>query len=383
MPPARQFHLVVQPYNDPHPKRAGEIEYCLRMNVANTHISKIHVLLEKGSFIPKDCAESTNIVVVENFPRMTFQNAFDYARGALPKGSMLCVANSDIYLDQDTDWGKECSNGRTQCLTRFEEHPNGEKTMFFGMYVGGNSADTWIVDIDTAHKVQDCDFRVGNQMGCDSAIAHRFFKAGLLPVNEAGRLKTYHVDACIHRGRYHMCIYEEGSGVNYSREKTYDHIDGDSPALRGKANVRVVKEPYRVLPKCAIDRHTLEYEVYDDCVDYLWTEGDVAVEDFGGGISKKYTAKVMEHIMKKEKAATKTRVPLDTQHSVKQPPVAQPPAAQPPVKQLPDTQPPAAQPPVTQLPAAQLPAAQPSVNNPSRKPNQEKFSGVDSLILNN
>lgn len=276
------------------------------MNVANAHITKIHVLLEKGSFIPRDCMENTKVVVVENSPRMTFRNAFDYAQGALPKGSMLCVANSDIYLDQDTDWEKECSNGRTQWLTRFEEHPNGERTMFFGSYMGGNSADTWIVDVDIVHKVQDCDFRVGNQMGCDGAIAHRFIKAGLLPVNEAGRLKTYHVDACIHRNRYHTCIYEEGSGVNHSREKTYENCDGDSPIHRGRATIKVRKGPYGVLPKCAIDRHALEYGFYDDCVGYLWrNDDDVAVEDFEGGISKKYTDKIMQKIMEKEKTTTK------------------------------------------------------------------------------
>jgi hypothetical protein len=356
MPSARQFHLVIQPYNDPHPKRAGEIEYCLRMNVANAHISKIHVLLEKDSFIPKDCMESTKVVVVENSPRMTFQNAFGYAKRALPKGSMLCVANSDIYLDQDTDWEKECSNGRTQCLTRFEEHPNGDKTMLFGSYVCGNSADTWIVDVDMVHKVQDCDFRVGNQMGCDGAIAHRFVKAGLLPVNEAGRLKTYHVDACIHRNRYNKCVYEEGSGVNHSSEKTYECGEGDFPTRRGRASVKVRKEPHRVLPKCAIDRHTLEYDFYDDCVGYLWRHGnDIAVEDFEGGNQKKYTAKFMETIVEKEKTATKTT----------------------------STSPPK-QPPDTQLPATQPPDTRPQllVDNNPHQPNQEQFS-MDSLVLNN
>jgi hypothetical protein len=273
---AREFHLVVQFYNDPHPERAEEIGRCLLLNAQNAHITRVHLLLESGTQCPLLALQTNpHVTVVPDQPRLTFASAFKYACDALPADAACCVCNADIYLDHGIDWAVEATDGSTQWLTRLEVHPgpipeHGEAVgMATRMFVYGNSADTWIVPVALLRRARAAgafarcaDIRVGNQPGCDIRIAEWLWRVGARPRNEAGRLRTYHVDACAHRGRAACCVFG-GDGAPELQQHSAEICDVEW-AQRAvaetlpHARIRVETGPLkRAMPLCGNDRVTL------------------------------------------------------------------------------------------------------------------------------
>jgi hypothetical protein len=248
----------VQPYNDPHPARAAEIEECLRRNAQNPHVTGLHVLLEPGTFVPQDVERNPRVTVLRNVPRLTFANAFAYATAHLPAEATLAVANSDIYLADDVDWEREATNGQAQCLTRFEVHPDGTAALALAQFVLGCGQDTWILPVAKAHLVQDCDFRVGNCLDCDPVIAERFLRAGLQPLNEACRLRTYTLDRCAHRNRDKWCQFSEGSVNVEATDRALNERQGGRAS--GWVHLRVMRNthnPGAPVPLCTNARGTV------------------------------------------------------------------------------------------------------------------------------
>ena len=63
-PPAAapSVHLLVQYYNDKYPPRQEELDACMRFNLANPHVIKIHNLIEPQTVLPAWAANHPKMV---------------------------------------------------------------------------------------------------------------------------------------------------------------------------------------------------------------------------------------------------------------------------------------------------------------------------------
>lgn len=203
---APSVHIVVQYYNDRNPLRATEIDACLRFNLANPHVLKVHALLEAGVTVPQDVATHPKLHILNDQPRLTFKAAFSYASDSLPANSSVALINGDIYLDHESPWGT--FTGRLQDLTPFgagkyslalaraEVDDRGQvwKMRYMQQELSYSFAqDAWV--FKTPLTLEDADYTVGNCPGSDNAIAERLHRAGHIPLNFCHVWRIYHLDS--------------------------------------------------------------------------------------------------------------------------------------------------------------------------------------------
>lgn len=229
-------HVVMQPYRDPHPERDWEIMETLRLNLNHPSVCKVHALLEEQTNLPPDVSTHPKLVSPRNQPRLTFENAFDYARNTFHDGDIVVVVNADIYLGSG-DWQSLGDDGKVNWLSRWDKHPNGTISMLYDTFCRGNSSDAWAFRMPLRRGApDDCDFRIGNQLGCDGAVAERLLRKGYLLANDALRFQVIHLDKCAHRNRLHTSHYCDTANVS-SETTMYDH---NSVFSKGSASVRVL-----------------------------------------------------------------------------------------------------------------------------------------------
>ena len=71
-------HFVVQFYNDSNPQRNAENEYCLKKNLNNPFIDKLHVVLENKTVLPSFCENHPKVIVSSSGDdRLTFRKVFE------------------------------------------------------------------------------------------------------------------------------------------------------------------------------------------------------------------------------------------------------------------------------------------------------------------
>jgi hypothetical protein len=192
------LHLIIQYCGNPNPERVAEYDTCVRRNLANPQIARVHNLAVKGTAVPEEFRAHPKHRRFELGAWMTFQDAFIYANTFLT-GETVCVANLDIFLDADsTDWKKAAEtvgDGIVLCLSRTEFDPDGASYLDSALAptAFAFSQDAWVfrAPID----IPGCDFEIGT-LGCDNAIAHRLRAAGRLPVNDPQQFKVFHYDRC-------------------------------------------------------------------------------------------------------------------------------------------------------------------------------------------
>lgn len=229
--PSKEVHIIVQPYDDPHPERKAEILQCLVDNALHPSVSKVHVQLECGKLdefaldIGLKLGEAQ--VPLEKMqysfeqPRMTFGSAIRCANesGTIAKGSAVCILNADIYLGASPHWPKLCADGTPQFLTRWEHHPCGNISMNEEFFTHGHSCDAWCFQTPVPDIPGIADIRVGNQLGCDGFVAGQAIDAGVVPRNDAIKFPVVHIDKCAHRNRVDTSIFS-AVDQNVSAEKT-------------------------------------------------------------------------------------------------------------------------------------------------------------------
>jgi hypothetical protein len=189
------LHVIVQYSNHPLPQRAAEYDECVRRNLANPHIAKLHNLVEPQTIVPAEF-KSHPKYVQQPLPRwMTYRDAFNYANANLA-GEIVCLCNLDIFLDPTSPWEATrpiLEDRIVLCQSRIEfDPPNAPfKDPGFSKMAFANSQDAWL--FVPPFEVPDCDFEVG-VLGCDNAIADRIHRGGRVPVNLADRYRIFHYD---------------------------------------------------------------------------------------------------------------------------------------------------------------------------------------------
>lgn len=183
--------LITGFYEDPDPRRCGELLECVRRNAANPRIAAIHLFVEE----PRDPAAllaaypplaDPKVRLVAHGRRVTYQDLFSYANRELG-GRRVIIANADIYFDQSLARldGYDLS-GKLLCLSRWDVQPDGSARFF----EQPASQDAWIFHAPI--RPFPCAFFLG-VLGCDNRLAWEAAQAGLALANPGRSLRAYHL----------------------------------------------------------------------------------------------------------------------------------------------------------------------------------------------
>ncbi len=159
------IRLFYNYYEDKHPSRKREIDFCLQMNLSNK-------LLQT--------------VVVESPGKPTYDFFFQKINEVTGPDDINIICNSDIFFDSTIALVSNIKEKEMYALLRWEWH--GPHHIVF--HERPDSQDTWIVK----GKVENVmgNFSLGIR-GCDNRIAYEFQQAGYKVLNPAKSIKTYHV----------------------------------------------------------------------------------------------------------------------------------------------------------------------------------------------
>ena len=177
-------------YDDPDPRRRGELLECLKRNAANDLIDEVRVFIEDATVLEIISAtipsNQSKVRLIPLGRRVTFRFLFDYANEIL-KGRTVVVANADIFFDETLGRlnGYDL-NGKLLCLSRWNVQPDGSTQLLEHSY----SQDAWI--FQTPIPEINCDFYLGLP-ACDNRLAWEAEQAGLEISNPARTLHANHL----------------------------------------------------------------------------------------------------------------------------------------------------------------------------------------------
>ena len=191
--PPPPLYFITQYYECGRQRRAEEIVKTLKFNAACEYIDKIVLLNETRLDIP---IRSTKIEQRVIGHRLNFRTVIKHIYENIPKGALVVIANSDIYLDDS--WRLLWSvNMRDKFLSllRWDERGEGsEQPVLFGPR--SDSQDTWVVSSDSVKERtwnwDTLDIPFG-QNGCDNAINVEMLRNKFMVANPCMSLITTHV----------------------------------------------------------------------------------------------------------------------------------------------------------------------------------------------
>ena len=187
------LYFITQYYVPTKPKRAKEIDRCLKMNNDCKYIDKIILLNESMYELP---VTSNKIEQCNIGKRLSFADVFKWIYESAPKNALICFANSDIYIDDS--WKQMWSlnmNSTFFALLRWDEQTDPSlPPKLFGPR--SDSQDTWVISAKAVKsRVWDwttLEFPFG-QGGCDNAITIEMLRQKFFIVNPCMSLITHHV----------------------------------------------------------------------------------------------------------------------------------------------------------------------------------------------
>lgn len=158
------IRLFYNYYEDRHPYRKQEIDYCRQKNLEN---------------------QSFTTVLVESATKPTYDFFFQKINEVTGPDDINIICNSDIFFDDTIKFAEQIKHKEMYALLRWEWLPGGPR-----LNERPDSQDTWIV----RGKVEGVfgGFSLGIR-GCDNRIAYEFQKAGYLVTNPAKTIRSYHV----------------------------------------------------------------------------------------------------------------------------------------------------------------------------------------------
>jgi len=222
------FHMMIEYHVSSSKERHEEYLTCIRENIKNPLIDKIHIFLEPKANIPIDDPKIV-YVEIQKIPhkdikfshtnksysirsdqyRLRFSDCFKYARENL-LGQNCILSNADIVFDDSLGVidGVDLKNTML-CLTRWDhvsrragQGPRsrdikGDGSLEF--YDRADSQDSWIFTSPMSKKVEEeTDFFFGIA-GCDNLLAWLAHEAGMKLTNPAHQIITKHLHSVNYR----------------------------------------------------------------------------------------------------------------------------------------------------------------------------------------
>lgn len=180
----KNINLYLEYFSHKIPERKKEIDDSLEHNLKLSFISSYHIFcpLEYKTELLKLTNNSSNVIIVEDNERKTFQDVFNFAN--TKGGDINITLNNDIKLS-DSLSSVVLTDFDFYCLSRWEStrdiHPF--------CYRSCDSQDVWLWK--THNKIKNANFYFGI-LGCDNKLALLAKEAGYLVTNPAYTYKVYH-----------------------------------------------------------------------------------------------------------------------------------------------------------------------------------------------
>ena len=187
------LYFITQYYVPEVAKRAKEIDRCLKTNNACKYIDKIILLNESMLQLP---VQSSKIKQYNIGTRLRFDIVFKWIYENAPSNAIICIANSDIYIDNSWRnlWSINMNSIFFSILRWDEQEDPSESPILFGPRA--DSQDTWVISAKAVKsRVWDwssLNFPFG-QGGCDNAINTEMLRQKFQVVNPCMSLITHHV----------------------------------------------------------------------------------------------------------------------------------------------------------------------------------------------
>ena len=229
------FHLIVEYHVPENENRHEEYLTCIRENLKNPYIEKVHIFLNSNRKRPpiedskivyakvkkKDTEEhrgneqQKSYLKVSDKNRATFSDLFRYARENL-SGKKCIIANSDIFFDETLEVISDVElDDRVVSLSRWDIKGDGEIELFRR----ADSQDSWIFTSPVSREIEEkSNFYLG-RMGCDNALAWIFHDGGMKLSNPALQIITRHLHLVEHRTyhNYGSLLDDPKKGLNYTK----------------------------------------------------------------------------------------------------------------------------------------------------------------------
>lgn len=181
------MNLFINRYKDKNPVRQQELDKCLGVNLQNPLIKKVYCIIDEEYDVLNNTHEKITFWVYGRRP--SYKHFFAAINDYSEEHEVNCIANSDIYFDEDAIRlieGNIC-NDECYALSRWDVAMNGAAKHFNRP----DSQDVWIFRGKVKH-VPGCHIHLGIP-GCDNAIAHRLEDAGYMVLNPSKDIRTYHL----------------------------------------------------------------------------------------------------------------------------------------------------------------------------------------------
>lgn len=192
--------LIVQTYLEPDQGRLDEFVACLLGNLNNRHVSHVFNLCEgpTDSYLPQEVRGHSKYRCYPGHGRLTFEQAFTFANNNLV-GRIIGLMNLDILLAEDFDIHLLHNMLQKKSKTVFATSRHEMNPITRRIYLDNNfkrlfhahTQDAWF--FQSPVTVVNANFALG-LVGCDNAIAHRFWTSGYTLYNMPRRFKIIHVD---------------------------------------------------------------------------------------------------------------------------------------------------------------------------------------------
>lgn len=194
--------LIVEHYRAPDTVRQQEIDFCLRQNVENPFIDRVHIMALEPVDLGKWPIGRAKVRQVEREARLTFAECFDYVRAEVSEGVICIIANADIFFDDTLSLLKlQEMEARAFALLRYEYLEDGSIELhgtnpraptYHPNILRGGSQDSWIFRTPLPPIEDRAAFFVGGVHLCDSKINWILHNAGLKVTNPCYSLRSIH-----------------------------------------------------------------------------------------------------------------------------------------------------------------------------------------------
>ena len=206
------FHLIIEYHVPKNEDRHEEYLTCLRENLRNPHIEKVHIFLESNRKQPpiedskivypkvkkqnvgkhRGNEQQKSYLKVSDKNRATFSDLFRYTRESL-SGEKCIIANSDIFFDETLEVISEVDLGKTMiCLSRWDIR-KGLGGLAVKLFKRADSQDSWIFNSPVSKEIEErSNFYLGRK-GCDNALAWIAHDEGMKLTNPAHQIISKHL----------------------------------------------------------------------------------------------------------------------------------------------------------------------------------------------
>jgi len=193
------IHLLTEYFDHSVPERKAELDDSLNRNIQHASINKIWLVVENGTTVPAQVAESPKVEVVHTSKRATFRYFFELINRIHEPNTIYSVSNLDIYFDQSIELLKTVNWRDTfVCLTRWnlkgycgthDKQPLQADAM---QWNHADSHDSWITSQPVNQNlINQANFTLGLP-GCDGKICYWMQRSGYRTINPCREIKSYH-----------------------------------------------------------------------------------------------------------------------------------------------------------------------------------------------